>query len=70
MLAAARVVWHTDVLNERSRAAIQRLGAIEEGVLRKHRIRADGTWRDTAQYSMTDEDWPPARERLPASLRR
>jgi RimJ/RimL family protein N-acetyltransferase len=70
VLAAARVVWHTDVLNERSRAAIQRLGATAEGVLRKHRIRADGTWRDTAQYSMTDEDWPAARDRLQASLRR
>ncbi|HEY0168528.1 MAG TPA: GNAT family protein [Jatrophihabitans sp.] len=70
VLGAARVVWHTDVLNERSRAAIQRLGARPEGVLRKHRIRADGTWRDTAQYAMTDEDWPEARDRLRASLRR
>ncbi|MDQ1745566.1 MAG: N-acetyltransferase [Pseudonocardiales bacterium] len=70
VLGAARVVWHTDVLNERSRAAIQRLGAIEEGVLRKHRIRADGTWRDSAQYSMIDEDWPAARDRLTAGLRR
>jgi RimJ/RimL family protein N-acetyltransferase len=70
VLAAARVVWHTDVLNERSRAAIERLGATFEGVLRKHRIRADGTWRDTAQYAMTDEDWPAARDRLRASLSR
>lgn len=70
VLGAARVVWHTDVLNERSRAAIQRLGATFEGVLRKHRIRADGTWRDTAQYAMTDEDWPAARDWLQASLRR
>jgi RimJ/RimL family protein N-acetyltransferase len=70
VLEAARVVWHTDVLNERSRAAIQRLGATSEGVLRKHRIRADGTWRDTAQYAMTDEDWPAARDRLRTSLRR
>jgi RimJ/RimL family protein N-acetyltransferase len=69
VLEAARVVWHTDVLNERSRAAIQRLGATFEGVLRKHRIRADGTWRDTAQYAMTDEDWPAARDRLQAALR-
>jgi RimJ/RimL family protein N-acetyltransferase len=70
VLHAARVVWHTDVLNERSRAAIQRLGATPEGVLRKHRIRADGSWRDTAQYAMTDDDWPSARDRLQASLRR
>ncbi len=70
VLAAARVVWHTDELNERSRAAILRLGATFEGVLRKHRIRADGTWRHTAQYAMTDEDWPAARDRLQATLRR
>jgi len=69
-LGAARVVWHTDVRNERSRAAIQRLGATFEGALRKHRILADGTWRDTAQYAMTDEDWPAARDRLRASLDR
>jgi RimJ/RimL family protein N-acetyltransferase len=69
-LGAARVVWHTDVRNERSRAAILRLGASFEGVLRKHRILPDGSWRDTAQYAMTDEDWPPAREWLRASLSR
>ena len=70
VLAAARVVWHTDVRNERSRAAIERLGATPEGVLRKHRILADGTWRDSMQYAMTDEDWPAARDRLRASLLR
>jgi len=69
-LGAARVVWHTDVLNARSRAAIERLGASLEGVLRKHRIRANGTWRDTAQFAMTDEDWPAARQRLRAALDR
>jgi RimJ/RimL family protein N-acetyltransferase len=69
-LGAARVVWHTDVLNERSRAAIQRLGATSEGVLRKHRIRADGSWRDTAQFSMIDDDWPTARDRLREALDR
>ncbi|HEX4728931.1 MAG TPA: GNAT family protein, partial [Jatrophihabitans sp.] len=67
-LGAARVVWHTDVLNTRSRAAIERLGASMEGVLRKHRIRANGTWRDTAQFAMTDEDWPAVRQRLRAAL--
>jgi N-acetyltransferase len=70
VLAAARVVWHTDLLNERSQAAIQRLGASREGVLRKHRIRADGTWRDTVQFAMTDDDWPSAQARLRASLQR
>jgi RimJ/RimL family protein N-acetyltransferase len=69
-LGAARVVWHTDILNTRSQAAIERLGAVKEGVLRKHRIRADGSWRDTVQYAMTDDDWPAARDRLRARLER
>ena len=67
-LGAARVVWHTDIHNERSQAAIARLGATREGVLRKHRVRFDGTWRDTVQYAMTDDDWPEARDRLTARL--
>ncbi len=63
-LGAVRVVWHTDIHNTRSQAAIERLGAAREGVLRKHRVRRDGSWRDTVQYAMTDEDWPAARARL------
>jgi len=69
-LGAARVVWHTDVRNERSRRAIERLGATSEGVLRKHRIRANGTWRDSAQYAMTDDDWPAVKQQLHARLQR
>jgi RimJ/RimL family protein N-acetyltransferase len=69
-LAAARVVWHTDIYNERSQAAIARLGATREGELRKHRIRRDGSWRTTVQYSMTDDDWPAVRERLTVRLER
>jgi RimJ/RimL family protein N-acetyltransferase len=67
-LGAARVVWHTDIYNERSQAAIARLGATREGILRKHRIRRDGTWRDSVQFSMIDDDWPTARSRLQARL--
>ena len=67
-LGAARVVWHTDIHNERSQAAIARLGATREGELRKHRIRRDGSWRTSVQYSMTDDDWPTARDRLTARL--
>ncbi|GIF75783.1 bifunctional pyridoxamine 5'-phosphate oxidase family protein/GNAT family N-acetyltransferase [Asanoa siamensis] len=59
-LGAERVVWHTDIRNERSQAAIARLGATREGVLRHHRIRPDGSWRDTVQYSMLAEAWPAA----------
>ncbi|MGY1822543.1 GNAT family N-acetyltransferase [Geodermatophilus sp. SYSU D00079] len=67
-LGAVRVVWHTDERNARSRAAIAALGAAEEGRLRKHRLRRDGTWRTTVQFAMTDDDWPAARARLRASL--
>jgi len=67
-LGAARVVWHTDIRNERSQAAIARLGATREGELRKHRIRRDGSWRTTVQYSMTDDDWPAAKEHLTGRL--
>jgi N-acetyltransferase len=67
-LRAVRVVWHTDVYNVRSQDAIARLGATREGVLRKHRLRRDGSWRDTVQYAMTDDDWPAVRARLTARL--
>ena len=70
VLGAARVVWHTDLRNERSQAAIARLGATREGELRKHRLRRDGSWRTTVQFSMTDDDWPAARDRLRAALAR
>jgi RimJ/RimL family protein N-acetyltransferase len=69
-LGAARVVWHTDIHNERSQAAIARLGALREGELRKHRLRRDGSWRTTVQFSMTDDDWPAARARLTERLAR
>ena len=67
-LGAERVVWHTDIRNTRSQAAIERLGATREGVLRHHRIRRDGSWRDTVQYSMLSADWPAARSRLAAAI--
>jgi RimJ/RimL family protein N-acetyltransferase len=67
-LGAVRVVWHTDIFNTRSQAAIERLGATREGVLRKHRRRYDGSWRDTVQYAMVDDDWPAAKAALAARL--
>lgn len=57
---AVRVVWHTHESNAQSRAAIAKLGATFEGLLRKHR-RFGGGWRTTAQYAMTDDDWPSAK---------
>ncbi|MFC7479428.1 GNAT family N-acetyltransferase [Luedemannella flava] len=70
-LGAERVEWHTDIRNERSQAAIARLGANREAVLRHHRLRPDGTWRDTVQYSMIADEWPTARKACaPGSARR
>ena len=68
-LDAVRVVWHTDIRNERSQRAIERLGASREGVLRQHKQRADGSWRDTVQYSMLAQEWPSAQASLRERLR-
>jgi uncharacterized protein len=68
-LGAVRVEWHTDLRNERSQRAIERLGATREGVLRRHRLLPDGTWRDTVQYALTDDEWPKAQSRLREMLR-
>lgn len=59
-----RVELKTSVLNERSRNAILRIGAKEEGILRQHMITPDGTYRDTMYFSIIDKEWPPARQRL------
>ena len=63
-LGAQRVSWETDVRNLRSQRAIERLGALREGVLRAHRIRPDGSSRDTVTYSMLAAEWPGAKARL------
>lgn len=68
VLACARVVWHVDIKNERSQAAVARIGGVREGVLRKHIIRRDGSWRDTVLFSMTDDEWPAARDKLEQRL--
>ncbi|WP_420749646.1 GNAT family N-acetyltransferase [Rhodococcus sp. O3] len=67
-LGAVRVEWHTDERNAHSRGAIAKLGAEFEGLLRKHRRRRDGSWRTTALFAMTDDDWPLARARLEARV--
>jgi len=64
-----RVKIQTDIRNERSQAAIARLGATREGVLRGHQPRADGTWRDTVVFSVLADEWPGVRARLEARLR-
>ena len=67
-LAANRVSLETDIRNERSQRANERLGAQREGVLRAHRIRPDGTLRDTVVYSVTAAEWPSVSERLVTRL--
>ncbi|MDO5090178.1 MAG: GNAT family N-acetyltransferase [Cardiobacteriaceae bacterium] len=62
------VAWETDNLNTRSQAAIERLGARRDGILRGHRLRRDGTVRDTVAYSMTRAEWPAAKAVLQGKL--
>jgi len=63
-----RVQLQADVRNERSRAAILRLGATFEGVQRRTQPRADGSWRDTAVYSVLADEWPTVRAGLERRL--
>ena len=63
-----RVELKTDALNERSRGALEALGATFEGVHRKHMLVRGGENRDSAWYSVTDDDWPRVRELLEARL--
>jgi RimJ/RimL family protein N-acetyltransferase len=65
-----RVTIKTDVRNLRSRAAIERLGAKLDGILRSHSPSATGTVRDTAYYSIVKSEWPEVRERLETRLAR
>lgn len=59
-----RVKLQTDLINHRSQAAIAKLGATREGVLRRHIRRADDTFRDTVVFSILREEWPAVRTRL------
>jgi RimJ/RimL family protein N-acetyltransferase len=63
-----RVCFHTDVRNEGSRQALERLGAKFEGVLRAHRLASDLTPRDSARYSITAAEWPAVKGRLRSLL--
>src|SRR6478609_10501946 len=63
-----RVKIKTDAVNERSQAAIARLGATREGVLRRHSRRADGTFRDTVVFSVLRDEWPAVRAGLEQRL--
>lgn len=67
-LGCQRVELKTDALNSRSRQAILRLGAKEEGILRKHMVAYSGRVRDTVYFSILDDEWPSVRARLQAKL--
>lgn len=62
------VYFHTSHLNLRSQAAIERLGARLDGVIRQHKRHKDGSLRDTHAYSIVDTEWPAVRDRLDARL--
>jgi RimJ/RimL family protein N-acetyltransferase len=65
-----RVEFMTDILNERSRAAILRLGAKQEGILRNHMIMPNGRYRDSVCFSIIESEWPTVKESLIARLDR
>jgi RimJ/RimL family protein N-acetyltransferase len=69
-LDCLRVEFKTDSLNERSRNAILRLGAKEEGILRNHMVTASGRIRHSVYYSIIDSEWPTVRARLEEQLAR
>lgn len=67
-LGAIRVELKTDSLNERSRRAILRLGAVEEGTFRKHMVTESGRIRHTVYFSIVEEEWPAVKTRLEGML--
>lgn len=69
-LDATAVELRTHVMNQRSRRAIERLGAKLDGILRHHMILKDGTLRDTAVYSILAVEWPTVRQGLVHALQR
>ena len=63
-LGAIRVGMNVDVTNTRSRRAVERIGAVQEGIIRKQRIRRDGSHRDTVIFGIVDDDWPQVKANL------
>jgi RimJ/RimL family protein N-acetyltransferase len=65
---ARRVQFKVDAINARSRAAVAKLGAVQEGILRQDRVTWTGRIRDTVYFSILDHEWPAVRDRLDARL--
>lgn len=69
-LGCQRVEFKTDAKNAQSRAALERIGAREEGTFRKHGLTAEGRVRDSVYYSIIDDEWPAVKTALAAKLER
>ncbi|GAB3952775.1 GNAT family protein [Kribbella albertanoniae] len=65
-----RLKIQTGLKNTHSQAAIAKLGATREGVLRRHMAQADGSWRDTVVFSILADEWPEVRKRLEERINR
>ncbi len=68
VLQCVRVQFTTDILNDASRKAILRLGAVEEGIIRNERIMPDGRKRTSLRFSIIEDEWPTVKARLEARL--
>jgi len=68
VMGCIRVQFKTDLRNERSQRAIERVGAVKEGILRNHMILPDGTYRHSVYYSVLDSEWPAVKVRLEEKL--
>lgn len=63
-----RVEFKTNALNTKSRNAIHRIGAVEEGILRKHMVQEDGSSRDSVYFSILDDEWSAVKRKLETAL--
>jgi len=70
VLGAVRVQFKSDARNLRSYRALEKLGAVREGVLRRYQTRPDGYQRDSVMFSVLEDEWPEVRSRLQAQLER
>ena len=68
-LGAIRAQLKTDLRNERSQKAMERIGAKKEGILRNHMILPDGRYRDSVFYSILDTEWPEVKKKLEALMK-
>ena len=70
VLGCRRVEFKTDRLNEQSRRALERIGAVEEGIFRNHMVMPDGRIRDSVYFSIIDREWPAVKAKLEGFLAR